>query len=111
MANSSNTSNSVAPLLYLLGFCDKQTTGVPVIPFIDLGSSGGTLSDDTRINGVFLLNSLLITPTINLPSPLPLGDATETRAYVSSCLMHTTIMYSVILWQSTGQQQWPHQLW
>ena len=59
----------------------SQTTGVPVIPFIDLGNSGGTLS------GVWYTAS----PVINLPSPLPLGELTVNTAYVSSCLMHTVI--------------------
>ena len=44
-----------------------------VIPFIDLGSSGGTLTgvDDGS------------TPAITLPSPLLIGDNTVTTAYVS----------------------------
>ena len=62
-----------------------QTTGVPVIPFFDLGNSGGTLRgvDDGA------------SPAVNLPSPLPFGVQTPTTAFVNSyfqCIKHCVIV-------------------
>lgn len=76
-----------------------KTTGVPVVPFIDLGTSGGTLTgvDDGASNA------------ISLPSPLMFGLVRFTRAYVSGYFQYLHPKYGLNVFKLTGHQQWIHQ--